>query len=100
MRRLPARRLVLCSVSLALAAAASAVASSPDRPTGPLVAAADYQQNYQHTMGVQLETALLVFDAAAQTAGLIMAIVGGAIHARSKRAANVSWAGTGVRGTF
>ena len=39
MRRLPARHLVLCSVSLALAAAASAVASSPDQPTGPLVAA-------------------------------------------------------------
>jgi hypothetical protein len=67
---------------------------------GPIVAAVDYQRNYVHTGSLQLESALLVFDAAAQTAGVIMAIVGASMKPRPPGAVSVSWAGTGVRGTF
>jgi hypothetical protein len=67
---------------------------------GPIIATVDYQRNYVHTGSVQLESVLLVFDAAAQTAGLIMTIVGASMKPRPPGTVRVSWAGTGVRGTF
>ena len=68
---------------------------------GPIVELVHLDRTYGPSFGRTLVGGILVFDAVAQTAGVIMAICGGTRHRHvASQQRTVSWGGAGVVGRF